>query len=68
MNTDYSDELLVTLCEDCHENERLERSGDESDLIEMLRRLFFSERYICTCGRFPQDGTTAYPWSSSHDY
>lgn len=39
---DYPDHLLVTLCEDCHEAERAERSGCENDLLEELREMFFS--------------------------
>ena len=40
---DYPDELLVTLCEDCHEAERAERPGNEQDLLSMLRGHFFAE-------------------------
>jgi len=40
---DYPDELLVTLCEDCHEVERSERHGNEEDLLSMLRTNFFAD-------------------------
>lgn len=40
---EYPDELLVTLCETCHEVEGGTRSGNESDLIDMLKMLFWSE-------------------------
>ena len=40
---DYPNDLLITLCEECHDNERTERSGNEDDLLKMLRRLFLAE-------------------------
>lgn len=40
---DYPDDLLVTLCEDCHEFERNERPGDEQALLDMLRNHFLAE-------------------------
>jgi len=40
---DYPDDLLITLCEDCHEFEWSERPGDESDLLSMLSDHFFAE-------------------------
>ncbi len=40
---DYPDELLVTLCESCHEEERVTRPDSESDLLDMLRVLFFAD-------------------------
>jgi len=40
---DYPNHLLVTLCEECHENERTERAANESDLIAMLREKFSAE-------------------------
>lgn len=38
---DSPDELLVTLCQECHDLERTERPGSEDDLLAMLRTLFF---------------------------
>jgi len=38
---DYPDVLLVTLCENCHEDERNERPGTEDDLLSILRAHFF---------------------------
>lgn len=40
---DYPDHLLVTLCEDCHETERANRTECENALLEVLRTLFFAE-------------------------
>lgn len=40
---DYPDSLLVTLCEDCHEGERLNRTAVENGLLEALREVFFAE-------------------------
>lgn len=40
---EYPDDLLITLCENCHEFERSERSGCEQDLLDMLRYHFFAE-------------------------
>lgn len=40
---DYTDALLVTLCEDCHESERVERYGNEQDLISILKLHFFAK-------------------------
>ncbi len=40
---DYSDELLVTLCESCHVDEREIRPDYERDLIEILKQNFFSD-------------------------
>jgi len=39
---DYPDKLLVTLCEDCHESERLNYDNAE-DILSMLRILFWTE-------------------------
>jgi hypothetical protein len=39
---DYSDELLVTLCENCHEEEREEMANMEHDLIEILKGKFWA--------------------------
>lgn len=40
---DYPDDLLVTLCENCHEAERNDRPGYEIDLLNILRDYFFTE-------------------------
>ena len=40
---DYPDELLITLCESCHEYEGSERHGNESDLLSMIRRNFLAD-------------------------
>ena len=40
---DYPDELLVTLCEDCHEEEKVNSPGIEQSLIYALRENFLSE-------------------------
>ena len=40
---DYPDELLITLCKECHEVERVNRATCESSILDILRRLFFSE-------------------------
>lgn len=39
---DYPNEALVTLCEECHEEERRTRSDDEQTLIQALRYKFMS--------------------------
>lgn len=39
---DYPDDLLVTLCENCHEAERTQRPEFEHVLLEVLRKQFFS--------------------------
>lgn len=39
---DYPDDLLITLCETCHEDEREERPGIEGDLLGILRQLFLA--------------------------
>lgn len=49
---DYPDELLVTLCEACHEFEKAERAAAESDLLEMLRALFFTRDIIALATGF----------------
>jgi hypothetical protein len=40
---DYPDELLITLCENCHEEERVNIELAESGLIESVKRIFLSE-------------------------
>jgi len=40
---DYPDHLLITLCEDCHENEREIRGEYEDNLLEILREKFFAD-------------------------
>ena len=39
---DYPNHLLVTLCEECHEEERTERHETEQALLDALRPLFFA--------------------------
>lgn len=39
---EYPDSLLVSLCEECHEIERAERSSYEDDLLEILKEKFFA--------------------------
>lgn len=39
---DYPNEALVTLCEECHEEERRSRSAEEQALIQALRYKFLS--------------------------
>jgi hypothetical protein len=34
---DYGQDLLITLCMECHENEKEMRQGNESDLLEMIK-------------------------------
>jgi len=38
---DYPDEALVTLCEECHENETTSRPIEEKSLIDTLKRTEF---------------------------
>jgi len=40
---DYPDYLLITLCEECHDQERETRPDVESDLLAMLRPLFLAD-------------------------
>lgn len=40
---DYPDDLLVTLCEDCHESERANWPECERALLDVLRSTFFSD-------------------------
>lgn len=40
---DYPDDSLVTLCEECHENEKDKRPGCEHDLLVILRNHFLAE-------------------------
>ncbi len=40
---DYPDDLLLTLCEDCHEGERVNRPVCENGLLDILRELFLAE-------------------------
>ena len=40
---DYPDELLITLCENCHEDEREARPDYEDDLLSILREKFFAD-------------------------
>ena len=40
---DYPDELLITLCENCHENELLNTSNVDKGIIEILHTLFLTE-------------------------
>jgi hypothetical protein len=40
---DYPDNLLVTLCEECHREELENRACADSDLIEILKELFYAD-------------------------
>jgi len=40
---DYPNDLLVTLCEDCHEGERINWPESEKLLLEVLHTIFFAE-------------------------
>jgi hypothetical protein len=40
---DYEDKLLLTLCEECHEEEKVYRPDIECDLIEVLKEKFLSD-------------------------
>jgi cytochrome c553 len=60
---DYPDDALLTLCEDCHEMEFIQKDND-MDLISMLRRNFLSgEIYTLAEGfrqlNIPRDNA---PW------
>ena len=39
---DYENHLLLTLCENCHEDEKVQRGDLESDLLEVLK-----EKFLC---------------------
>jgi len=39
---DYPNELLVTLCEDCHKSESEERYACERSLLEELKKYYFA--------------------------
>ena len=39
---DYPDELLITLCENCHEEERILMAEIESDIINILKSKFLA--------------------------
>jgi hypothetical protein len=40
---DYPNELLITLCDNCHENEKLKMSENEQLLLDALRTHFLSD-------------------------
>jgi len=40
---DYPDDLLITLCEDCHKVERESRPEFEKTLLDVLRKNFFAD-------------------------
>ncbi len=40
---DYPNDLLITLCEDCHNKEKNKRPQQEQRLLEILRKLFSSD-------------------------
>jgi cytochrome c553 len=40
---DYPDELLITLCESCHEEEREKMSSIEHDIVEILKEKFLAD-------------------------
>lgn len=50
---DYPDELLVTLCESCHQ-EQLDRNRIEQLLIHELRRLFLTDELFIIANGFKQ--------------
>lgn len=39
---DYPENLLITLCKDCHEEERIKIPDIESDIIEILKEKFLA--------------------------
>lgn len=43
---DYPNELLLTLCESCHELEREERSGSEELLLQALRKNYLIDEIV----------------------
>jgi len=49
---DYENNLLVTLCEDCHEYETETRKAYENDLLKVLREVgfFADDLYSIICG------------------
>lgn len=49
---DYPDELLVTLCSDCHNDERELRDEHEQGLLELLKDRFFVEEISCIADGF----------------
>lgn len=45
---DYDNKLLITLCAECHENEKESRPCNESDLLDMLKEQgFMAEDLHC---------------------
>lgn len=42
---DYPNDLLVTLCEDCHESEREIRAEYEPVLLQVLRREYWADDF-----------------------
>ncbi len=49
---EYEPDLLVTLCEDCHEEEELELKEYEYLLIQELRRIFYADNLRELAGGF----------------
>ena len=49
---DYDDNILITLCEDCHEAEKEMRKDYEHDLLEILKekRFLADDIYSLACG------------------
>lgn len=49
---DYPDDILVTLCEDCHQNESETMGNMCEDLISMIRDKFFSDEIYILADAF----------------
>jgi len=70
---DYPNELLVTLCEDCHEYERENMPDVDHDLLAMLHEKFLSDDiYSLTVGfhniellHSPEVIASVYEWALS---
>lgn len=70
---DYPDDLLVTLCEDCHEAERTERPEFEKYLLDVLRNQFFARDILSLTQGFnklkplhaPEVVASVYEWALS---
>lgn len=57
---DYPNDLLITLCEGCHQ-EQLDRSQIEQSLIHELRRLFLTDELFIIADGFSQIPSSTNP-------
>lgn len=70
---DYPNDLLITLCEDCHEAERKERPEFERYLLDVLRNQFFAKDILSITQGFsklelshlPEVVASVYEWALS---